>query len=236
VQTFFTIWWLRYLSRSTSVTINGIQFLFATLNVAIGFGIHTHPEKNEYFAAPIPYWCWVGNDFKKERYGMLYGWYWVTLGVSLVLYLLLFLLHHKIFKPGTSWYMPKADITLPTHSSHMRLGNSSTPGESSHVLFHAVEPEEPSRKDQKLWSTILYPAIYCVIILPFSIVRWSYFGKTHPVGSRHWPELTLITANIYSLSGVLNALLYLFTRASFFQPARRREPGAPTIKMMREHQ
>ena len=58
-----------------------------------------------------------------------------------------------------------------------------------------------------------YPAIYCVVIIPLSVVRWiSGFG-----GNRHVPSAaTFFAIFLYNLSGAFNALLFLLTRSELF--------------------
>lgn len=103
------------------------------------------------------------------RIGGEYLWFWVTLFVSLLLYIPLFLLHRGIIKPGTSWYSPNAEVMLTQPSqldvtdgdqrrASMESGRSSTrqsvhAGDSSGEL--PSNPEVLTRVKPKLWSTIL---------------------------------------------------------------------------------
>ena len=65
-----------------------------------------------------------------------------------------------------------------------------------------------------------YPIIYCLVILPLSIVRWISFKQEGATGEIHIPPVaTFIFSIPLSLSGVLNALLYPLTRAGFFYSA-----------------
>jgi hypothetical protein len=76
-----------------------------------------------------------------------------------------------------------------------------------------------------------YPIVYCILILPLSIVRWihaSFKGKG-PDDIWPGPIPTLIVICIFSLSGVANALLYLQTRKRLFQPDEWSDPQAPSI-------
>jgi hypothetical protein len=77
-----------------------------------------------------------------------------------------------------------------------------------------------------------YPILYCMLITPLFVVRWVAFQYELKTGkSRHWPVPTLVVMIIFSLSGVLDAALYLLTRRRFFQPNKRREPHVRVIKM-----
>jgi hypothetical protein len=71
-----------------------------------------------------------------------------------------------------------------------------------------------------------YPILYCMLVLPLSIVRWMDFG-----GAPTKAAATLTVIAVFGLSGVLNAMLYAFTRTRFFQPVGEREPRAAVIAM-----
>lgn len=230
VQTFLIIWQLKYLSRTISVFAMGIEFLFVVLLVAIGFGIHTHPKK-EYYAAPDRYWCWVGKDFLGERAGQ-YAWLWSALFVSLVLYFLLFLLYFGVIERGRSWYLPKVHpMPTPQSPSSRDLTGG---GQGSFAGASTEAPGVLPQKDPKVLSIIFYPIAYCILVLPLSFVRWIGFNVEAKTGqSPIWPTQTLTAEFIYSLSGVVNALLYLQTRKRLFQPDKRSDPLAPGIRMAR---
>ena len=74
-----------------------------------------------------------------------------------------------------------------------------------------------------------YPIVYCILILPLSIVRWINFTAKSASAVPRVPQLIVIF--IFSLSGVVNALLYLWTRKRLFQRDERSDPPAPGIKM-----
>jgi len=209
VQTFTTVWWLQYLNRTISVIVNCVTFVFVILWVGIGFGIHTNPPE-EYYAVPTPYWCWIGEDFFGERLGGEYIWYWIALFGSILLYIPLFLLAFDLIRTGTEWYRPRAEIP--------RLRRARYDGPNQNV--------EAPHRNRRLWSTILYPILYCILVLPLSIVRWLDFG-----GASTKAAATLTVVAIFGLSGALNAMLYAFTRTRFFQPVGEREPHAAATAM-----
>ena len=53
VQTFLTIWWLKYLNRTIAIITMSIEFLFIFLFVVIAAAVNTEPGK-KYYAAPVP--------------------------------------------------------------------------------------------------------------------------------------------------------------------------------------
>jgi len=212
VQTFAAVWWLQYLNRTISVIVNCVTFIFMLLWVGIGFGIHTNPPK-EYYAVPTPFWCWIGEDFLGERLGGEYIWYWIALFGSILLYIPLFLLAFGHIRTGTEWYRPRAEISPYPHMAR----NDGT-DQNVAIALH---------RNRRLWSTILYPIIYCILVLPLSVVRWMHFVDTSFTNA----AATLAVVSVFGLSGVLNAMLYAFTRTRFFQPVGEREPRAAVIAM-----
>ena len=66
-----------------------------------------------------------------------------------------------------------------------------------------------------------YPLVYSVLILPLSIVRWSFFG-----GQAVPSAATFIVFFLYCLSGAMNVTLLLFTRPKLllFGPIERISP------------
>jgi len=60
---------------------------------------------------------------------------------------------------------------------------------------------------QATLGLLLYPVAYSVIVLPVSVARWSQFTH-HNVPS----AVTFFTDPIFSLSGVINVILFLVLR------------------------
>jgi hypothetical protein len=142
---------------------------------------------------------------------------------STVLYIPLFLLHCGIIKPGKKWYMPKAELRSVREPRGTYDEEEYTVTSRTSISNRSTEVQ----RDRRLWSTILYPIVYCITILPLSIVRWNTFRtkKLNPVA-------TFAVMVLFALSGVFNALLYLLTRTRLFQPGKRKDPVAPPVKLM----
>jgi hypothetical protein len=189
VLTFVAMWWLRNPTIVIASGFIGVQWIFIALFVGIEFGVHTHPP-SAYYATPTPYWCWINQNFKAQRIAGEYFWLWLTLFVSIALYLPLCLLHLKIIKPGERWYQPTME------SNKRKRG--------------------PSRGLRTAW---VYPPVYCLVVLPQSIIRWISFKQEATYGkARISPVVILIFANLFALGGFLNAVTYLLTRSSLFFP------------------
>jgi hypothetical protein len=110
LQTFVTIWWIKEPNKPIAFISTGIQWTLSILLVGTRYGMHTKPP-HEYYAHPVPYWCWIGQDYKSDWFYGEYAWFWLTLLVSTVLYLLLFLQYRGVIKSGRRWYAP----TVPAH-------------------------------------------------------------------------------------------------------------------------
>jgi len=211
VQTFVTIWWLKDPKKFIAFISVGIQCTLAVLIVGIPYGLHTHPPNN-YYVIPTPYWCSISQNFKNDRITNEYAWYWLALLVSVILYLLLFLLHWGVIEPGRKWYSP---TMLARNDSTEHIGHGG----------HQLQFDTSSRNPGNLWTAILYPIVYSVVILPLSIVRWITFAQIAKFGeSRISPVATFVVATLFSLSGILDALTYLVTRTRFFFPKEKDTP------------
>ncbi|KAJ7816213.1 hypothetical protein B0H14DRAFT_3744115 [Mycena olivaceomarginata] len=64
-----------------------LVWLFVALLAGIGNAVH----KDDLYESPTPHWCWIGQTFLGLRLGGEYVWFWVTLLVSSLAYLTLFL-------------------------------------------------------------------------------------------------------------------------------------------------
>jgi len=201
VQTFVTIWWLKEPNKLMAFVSAGVQWIFGILVVGINYGVHTKPP-NEYYAHPVPYWCWIGPDYKRDWYYGEYAWFWLTLLVSTVLYSLLFLHYLGIIKRSRSWY-------APTILADGECGK------------HGVE---------ELWTVIWYPLAYWIQVMPLSIVRQIEFKEVATFGKINTsPVATLAVGIVLGLSGVVDAILYRWTRTRIFTPRRENEPQAPDV-------
>src|ERR1700733_9555763 len=90
----------------------------------------------------------------------------------------------------------------------------------------------PTGPDVAIYS---YPVVFAVITLPLGAVRWSSgFGR-----KRHrLPTATFVVEFIYSLSGALNVLLFLFTRSDLLLPRNRLgvAPGDSELDVQTGHE
>jgi hypothetical protein len=72
--------------------------------------------------------------------------------------------------------------------------------------------------------------IYTCVILPVSVVRFIGFHQESQTGHNTIPPSATFTVGIlYSLSGVYDAILFIFTRRELFKKHKVMEGEAPTF-------
>jgi hypothetical protein len=184
VHTFSSVWWRRGIrSLLTASIIIGIIWLFVILYVAIGLGLNI----NKSYMTPT-YWCWIGPNYLKEKITGEYLWFWLTLGLSLVFYLLLFL-----------W--STGNITVDEHKWW------------KFSIHRSQDSPEASGRRRHSLKLIAYPIVYSVVIIPSSVVRFIEFSQENKGQQDHVPPAWIFFAeSIYRLSGILNVLLFILRR------------------------
>ncbi|KZP09515.1 hypothetical protein FIBSPDRAFT_681977, partial [Athelia psychrophila] len=161
----------------------GFTWIFVALLVAIGV---TTPGSDHY-ETPDGFWCWIGRKHSIDRYLGEYVWMWAAMFGSFLAYTPLF-------------FWARGNLSIdPAHWWKIRLHRSLSDE-------HSIDPDGRKRRAMGL---IAYPLVFALIILPFSVVRWtSNFGT----GKHKLTALTFATQFLYSLTGTFNVLLFLFTR------------------------
>ena len=143
----------------------------------------------------------------------------MTLGVSTIVYLLLFLLYLRVIKPGRSWYQP----TL-----HGGSGEREVPSNLWTVIWQVSASWYHFRS--LIVPGTRYPITYWIQILPLSVVRQIEFQQLAKYGEiRTKPGWTFLVITLLGLTGVIDATLYRWTRSSIFVPRQQAEPEAPDL-------
>jgi len=160
--------------------------LFIMLMITLGNVIN----RDKHFATPTPYYCWIGADYLHWRIWGEYFWFWITLAVSFVTYIPLYLWVHGnlLFDEHTWWKFTLQRVDLNA---------------------------DPERKVIRRRSLVMlaYPIVYCISILPLSIARWTGFIQERGHRPNHVPSTaTFAVVAIYGLSGACNVVLLLTTR------------------------
>ncbi|KIK09770.1 hypothetical protein K443DRAFT_671094 [Laccaria amethystina LaAM-08-1] len=187
LYTFIGVWMGRGI-RSNKITgaVVGIVWVLVALLVLLGAVLNRGFGKG--YERPTPFWCWIGEPYLKWRILGEYVWFWMTLLVSIATYIPLYLWSRgNINFDNASWW--KFTIQRADHSEGLR-------GIRRRSLI-----------------MLLYPGIYCCLILPLSVVRWIGFVQERGGHSNHVPPAaTFASITIFGLSGACNAILLLTTR------------------------
>ncbi|KAJ7451761.1 hypothetical protein B0H11DRAFT_2075009 [Mycena galericulata] len=177
--TFVGVWFRKGLGATFTATILiALVWIFVILLVGIGNADHRA------LTGPTPYWCWISQEFLGLRLAGEYVWLWITLGASVVAYLLLF-------------FWARGNITV-SEDSWWRFA----------VHRSSADAVDRGRR-RNSYTMIAYPVCYSVLVLPLSVVRWIGFTQA----DRTIPSAaTFAVISVYGLSGALNVALLLNTR------------------------
>jgi len=187
LYTFLGVWMMRDVS-SMMITLGSVVaiWVFDIILISIGFGVnHASDSGNLSFMVPTPYWCWINKNYIEWRVLSEYLWMWITLLFSILVYIPLYLwMRGNLAFNDLIWW-----------KCHFR-----------HAVLSDVD--QRSRRRRAL-VMLAYPLVYCLLILPLSIVRWITFvqpGTYIPAGA------TLAVTAVFGLSGFLNVCLIMTTR------------------------
>jgi hypothetical protein len=187
------IWWRTNPERTGfTYLIVAVIWLYVILCVFIPLGIHS-----DTYITPVPYWCWIGRNHTPERYFGEYIWLWLTLGVSVVSYIPLFL-----------W--ARGNIEFDTMNP---------------LKFRWVKVSPQNKRNgvqRRAFGLLAYPLVYSVVILPLSFVRWLTFYKNE-ANPTIPSAATFFGITLFALSGAFNVLLLLVTRPDLLLLRGRRE-------------
>lgn len=155
--------------------------------VALFVGIAAGVNKNYY--NPTPYWCWVGANFGKDRIAGEYFWLWLTLAVSILVYVPLFMWNQgNISVDERYWWKVKF---------HWRQTGPLSEDDEARV-----------RPSDSSLAMLAYPVAYSIVVLPVSVSRFIEFGNSNGVPS----AATFACVCLHDLFGAVNVVLLLTTR------------------------
>lgn len=190
IYTFVVVMWGTF-RRQLLVAYLVVGFILVFVAVFIGVTVSTQTHGTEHYMAPDGFWCWIGGDgthYNPERYAGEYVWMWTALSISVIAYVPLSFVALGILRVSpTCWWK------FEVH------GRGDAPADG---------------RRRRSINMIAYPVVYFAIVTPTSIVRWvSGFGtspKTMPSAA------TLATEFLFSLSGLANVFIFIFTRKDLF--------------------
>jgi hypothetical protein len=152
------------------------------------------------------YWCWIRREYSTARIVLEYLWMYVSVGVSTVLYALIFLrLRGNLLIEDGKWSLRwvAADETW-----QLQIGRDLV---DTHMLKVASH-------------TLLYPLAFVILILPITAVRMT--EKSGDYSARF--EVIIFAAIAFGLNGLVNALLLMSGRKLLPD-----DESLPTVSMKR---
>ncbi|EJD41550.1 hypothetical protein AURDEDRAFT_186506 [Auricularia subglabra TFB-10046 SS5] len=151
---------------------------------------------------PTPYWCWFAERYQYGRIPGSFLWYWLSMGSSILLYIPVYLrIRGNLYVEGWhTWRVTLRGAQLPQR------------------VDGRFNPVQQSRK------MLLYPIVYTVLIVPFSVLRWIVnFTRVKHVAA----PLYFLFISIFYLGGLANVLLLVFTRPNVLGFSRDRGAQVP---------
>jgi len=196
IYTFVVVMW-ETSEYELPIAYLGVSFILAFLFLFIGITVGTQTHGTQHYMTPAGFWCWIGDGsrYDAERYAGEYAWMWAALGVSFLTY-------------------------IPLSFVALGIGLRINKDRWCRFEFYR-QPVRVAGQRRRAISMIAYPLVYCVLVTPISVVRWvSGFGS----GEKILPSAASLAVEcIYSLSGLANVFIFLFTRSDLFM-----EDGADT--------
>ncbi|PPQ72947.1 hypothetical protein CVT24_000190 [Panaeolus cyanescens] len=179
------------LLRSKRIWFGIVVAFWVLLFILTGAGVAKHQDKTPPYIGPTPYWCWINDKYQDWQIGNEYMWFWVTLGMTIVVY-------------AVAAFSSEGELSW----DDLKFWKW-TPWRSSKALMRRLKSDSSSFSLALLW----YPVIYAFSILPLSIVRWKTFGM-HKRENIKDSSPTMAVATIYALTGTYNVILVLLIRRS----------------------
>ncbi|KAI6155197.1 hypothetical protein BKA82DRAFT_118540 [Pisolithus tinctorius] len=133
---------------------------------------------------PTGHWCWINSSIM-EQIGLDYIWMWLAAVLNIISYVFLVLVIKRFLVPVDGrfrWSRQQEERIMPYGT------------ETSAESLRAVQ-------------MIFYPLVYIILLLPISVARFYQFsGHDVPVA------VTSLAATLFGSSGLINTILYAFTR------------------------
>ena len=153
------------------------------------------PSRGQYYGVS-GYWCWITPTYSVERYTTSYLPMLVSAALSFILHILVF-------------FRLRGNITL---SGRYKIGFQRRPkvrlGRTSNGVYIATDDRRVESHLTKVAKHMLwYPFAYTVLVVPMAASRYSSFAGTSVPFA-----VTITTASVFMLHGVVNTLLFCTTR------------------------
>jgi len=200
----FTILFLRWKPKKwTAYTTFFLVWTFIILLVgAIPFAIKK--PGIPYFGL-AGYWCWIKQDYAVARIVLEYLWMYISIGVSAMLYALIFLrLRGNLLVEGRKWSLR---LVPSSEAWQLQMGRDLVDAHMLKVASHML----------------LYPLAFVILILPITAIRMmENAGKTARF------EVVIFAAIFFGLNGFVNTILLMSGRNLLPE-----DGSLPTVTMKR---
>jgi len=144
-------------------------------------------EKRGPFFGVSGYWCWISPNYATQRITLDYLFMFLAAFISFILYILIFL---------------RLRGTIVRNGWRIRFRKTSEP-ESGNWRGQKFADDQAMRIAKQM---LLYPIAYVILIFPIAVSRFaSWAGNNVPF------EVTIFTAAIFLLSGLVNVVLFTTT-------------------------
>jgi len=187
IYTFVVVMWGPFKHQLLAAYLAiGVIFSFVVIFIGVTVGTNTH------IMAPDPFWCWIGGNGMqsyRERLAGEYAWIWAALIISVITYVPLSFVALGVLRVSpTHWWK------FEVHGRH--------------------DAPTDSQKRRSI-SMITYPIVYLILVTPISFVRWlGGFGSSPKITMPS--AATFATEFLFSLSGLANVFIFIFTRKDLF--------------------
>lgn len=185
------------------IPISVVCAIWAYFLAHAGVSMSLHHSREKPLFTPTPYWCWISAWYQRERLTAAYMWYWTTAACTSVIYIVLFFYIRSVDAASTGRWRWRSNHKQAHHLG--RTGPSLLSTQSRKMLMYVSRAQNVSQPSSP--SRGRYPAVYIAVILPQSLIRWMTAA-----GVEVQPFWVFLSQCIFSLGGVCDALLLIFTR------------------------
>jgi len=165
------------------------------LDLCIGYFCLANPERGPYYGI-AGYWCWISPAYPTERLTTEYLFMFISAGLSLILYLLVF-------------FRLRGNITISAaykvHFHQRPQTRFSRTIDGAYIMTDDRHVESDLMVVAR--GMLRHPIAYIILVLPLAATRFSAFSGT----SVPFPVIVL-SASVFVLTGFINAVLFCTTR------------------------
>ncbi|EGG04753.1 uncharacterized protein MELLADRAFT_108084 [Melampsora larici-populina 98AG31] len=144
-------------------------------------------------------WCWIAFEGQGARVIFHQMWLWLTAIVSTILYVVLYFRIRGHYR-GEGHVLQRSSIIIPTQDSASDFSQNSSRSNSSSLRRVA-------------WTMLVYPVIFFVFSIPISLLSIITLDDAKYLPWRN--TLLTIFGSLFALRGLINVLVFGFTRNVF---------------------